>query len=169
MKRQDGYTLIELLIVTAIISVLAAAALPQFYPFKTRAYDADAKSNLRNLFQACKGYWIFNHSTNSCSLSTVSDNEYGFVQSAAVEITVDNDTNNTESDFSASASHIWSSNIFTIDYKGFIASASSGGGQGQNNGQGQSNGQGQNDGGKDKKEKKDKKDKKDKKSKKGKK
>jgi len=124
MKSQEGYTLIELLIVTAIISILAAAALPQFYPFKTRAYDADAKANLHNVFTSCKGYWTFNSSNNPCVLSTVLNNEYGFIQSAAVEVTLEG--NNTESNFYASASHIWSANVYVIDYRGAITSSGSG-------------------------------------------
>jgi prepilin-type N-terminal cleavage/methylation domain-containing protein len=107
LKLQDGHTLIELLIVTAIISVLAAA-LPQFYPFKTRAYDADVKANLHNVFLSCKGYWTFTSSINPCVLGTVSGNEYGFV---------------------ASASHIGSSNVYVIDYRGAITSTSGGGGK----------------------------------------
>jgi len=100
MKRDDGYTLIEILIVVAIISVLAAAALPQFYPFKTRAYDADAKANLHNVYLSCKGYWSLGNSSNPCVLSTISNNEYGFIQSEAVEVSIGNN-NNTESDFVA--------------------------------------------------------------------
>ena len=151
MKHQNGYTLIEVLIVTAIISVLAATALPQFYPFKTRAYDTDAKSNLHNVFQSCKGYWVLNNSINPCVLSTVSNNEYGFVQSSVVEVTIESNSNNTESDFVASASHIWSSNIFMIDYRGVITSASTSGG---GSGGGQNAGNNANDGIGDEKEKK---------------
>ena len=141
MKRQDGYTLIELLVVTAIISVLAATALPQFYPFKTRAYDTDAKSNLRNVFQSCKGYWAVSNSLNPCVLSTVSNNEYGFIQSSTVEITIASNSNNTESDFVASASHLWSSNTFMIDYTGIVTSAV-GSGAGQSAGSGTGTGAG---------------------------
>jgi type IV pilus assembly protein PilA len=136
MRFQDGYTLIELLVVTAIISVLAATALPQFYPFKTRAYDTDAKANLRNVFQSCKGYWALVNSLNPCVLSTVSNNEYGFVQSSTVEITIASNSNNTESDFVASASHLWSSNTYMIDFRGVVSSGSSGAVQSAGNGVG---------------------------------
>ena len=130
MRNQNGYTLIELLIVTAIISILAATALPQFYPFKTRAYDADAKANLHNVFLSCKGYWAITNSNNPCVLSIVSNSEYGFVQSAAVEVTLGSG-NNSEWNFFASASHLWSSNTYVIDYRGVITlSGSAGNGSG---------------------------------------
>ena len=138
MKNENGYTLIELLIVTAIISILAATALPQFYPFKTRAYDADAKANLHNVFLSCKGYWTFTSSNNPCVLNIASSSEYGFVQSAAVEVTLGSG-NNDESNFFASSSHLWSSNVYVIDYRGVITlsgSGSSGSGSSGNGGKG---------------------------------
>lgn len=144
MKHQQGYTLIELLIVIAIVSVLAAAALPQFYPFKTRAYDADAKSNLHNVYISCKGYWTFTSSNSPCLLSTVSNNEYGFNKSAAVEVTIESNLNNTEYDFYATSSHIWSSNIFVIDYRGVVTNGGGGGGNNANAGDGGGNNDGNN-------------------------
>ncbi len=135
MKLQDGFTLIELLIAMTITSVLVAVALPQFSPYKARAYDTAAQSNLRSVFQACKGYWTFNSSDNPCLLTTVSHNEYGFIPSADVEVTIESNANNTENDFYATASHSSSSNIFEIDYRGVISNANVLGGGG-NNGQG---------------------------------
>ncbi len=47
-KGQKGFTLIELMIVIAIIGILAAIAIPQFAAYRTKAFNAAALSDLRN-------------------------------------------------------------------------------------------------------------------------
>jgi type IV pilus assembly protein PilA len=54
---EDGFTLVELLVVCLIIAALAAIALPTFVRHRDGAQDAEAKSNARNLVthvEACR-------------------------------------------------------------------------------------------------------------------
>jgi len=47
-KSNKGFTLVELLIVVAIIGILAAIAIPQFAAYRAKAYCSSVKSDLAN-------------------------------------------------------------------------------------------------------------------------
>ena len=55
-KRSKGFTLIELMIVVAIIAILAAIAIPQYKKFQLKAKTAEAKTNLGAIRTAEEAY-----------------------------------------------------------------------------------------------------------------
>jgi type IV pilus assembly protein PilA len=46
--NKKGFTLIELMIVIAIIGILAAIAIPQFSAYRTKSYNSAGQADLRN-------------------------------------------------------------------------------------------------------------------------
>lgn len=56
-NKEEGFTLIELMVVVLIIAVLVAIAIPSFLGFRTSAQDRSSQTVLRNGVLSQKGYW----------------------------------------------------------------------------------------------------------------
>ena len=61
MRRRRGFTLIELMIVVAIISILASVAIPSYMRTVRRAKLPEAFLNLRRLYDGAVGYYAADH------------------------------------------------------------------------------------------------------------
>jgi len=58
LDKEEGFTLIELMVVVLIIAVLVAIAIPSFLGFRNRAQDRAAQADLRNTLLGEKAVWI---------------------------------------------------------------------------------------------------------------
>ena len=68
---QKGFTLIELMIVIAIIGILAAIAIQQFVAYRQKGYNTEAKAELKGFYTACQAYFSDNPPSD-CSMAIVS-------------------------------------------------------------------------------------------------
>ena len=57
LKRQDGFTLVELMVVVAIIGLLSAVAIPNFKKYQAKAKTSEAKLQLSAVYTAMQSWY----------------------------------------------------------------------------------------------------------------
>ena len=71
-REDEGFTLIELMVVVLIIAILLAIAIPTFLGARNSANARSAQSNLRNALTAEQSYWTNNQTFDTVGTSVSS-------------------------------------------------------------------------------------------------
>jgi type IV pilus assembly protein PilA len=86
-SRNEGFSLIELLVVIGIVGILASVALPQYAAYKAKAVDADMQAALQSGRQSIEAYYVRDESYLGADVPTLTST-YGYRESQNVTLTM---------------------------------------------------------------------------------
>ncbi len=119
--REEGFTLIELMVVVLIIAILIAIAIPTFLGARERAQDRAAQSSLRNALTAAKTAYTDNSDYSKSTDTDLAAIEPSLSYEAAdTESTGPKDVSVAVSNVTGTDQQIWAAAVLSKSGKCFL-------------------------------------------------